>query len=1530
MVNDGRVWHDACMNMIPLLRRFFFVCCLPLLASAESVRPVTLPVFDDGLIRYDRFGLRAVVSGEWAAVLLSNSNTSSFTMKLKLMKRGTDGWQVKQVISGLGFKNYYEGSVPFALQGDTLVVAGMQTGTSIFIRHGERWVEQVKINASGGIAALDGDTLVIGDASADSAAGLAQVYVRSGSGWSLEATLLAAARENMSYFGSSLALQGDTLVIGSSPQGSSLPGMVDCFSRSAGVWTRRSTLVAPSALAGSFFGAALALTGDWLLVSEPFLSNTPNAVSGRVYACKRDSSTGQWSVAQTLTFAGTNDGFGSYGRHLAAQGTEAVVSMRSTTSIGALQVLRLNAGGTAWEDDVLLRPSVASFRTSCLTLNENELWAGDETHLLSSHQGGRVERYTRTGSGAAWSRREPVAPPLWKADTYHYATRVAMHGGVVAAVAESTTQPRRVIIHEPLSSDAWDLTGVLECPDPAHAAQFGRAVSVHGQSVLVGAGGPGSGMAYLFSKDSFEWRQEPTFTPAAQSSLGTAVALGDGLAVLGVPQARLMRTMVRQDSLWEPGPEIAPAGAPPGLGSALALSGETLVSGGDGVVFIHARSKGVWTQQARLTPPAVTGLPGFGAQLAAHGDWVAVGVPGEVYVYLRKGKAWTLFTTLRDKSEQPISAGAAWGEFVSMNDGLLLVGGRGASLRTLYAMGPTLPWVPLRQFPFYPQAEDTLGSGVAVSREAAVVPGPEWESQLSYPTATIRTLLAYRLGLAAELYDGAVHENQRLTLEQETGTLEPLLMPSVGAGGTSRRTLIVRNSGSLAFTITGATFSGTFGDSPFSFSALLPTTSKLLAPGASLAIQLRCTPPFEFQHTATLQITTDAGSALPLSLKVVTYVLPKLKAAAQIHGIQSWEPQNGIDRVLLPIGSHSGISGDITGDAVPRLQWFFNGRAISGATGARLSLPNLQPANVGTYHLTARNHSTATSLPIHLSLYQPQWQQLIGNVGKPLSIAVKTWTRPGVLGYEWRDAANNLLEDGDVFTGTRTATLTVLKSEDCPAEVRCFVQAGSALPVLGTIARAIVRHPPTITGVPFQGAWAIGQSVAGLGVATTGEVTLFTATGLPAGVKLSPTTGMLSGAPTTAGHHRVSFTATNAAGSSAPYDVDVFVSTAAPAFLPGTWIGELPAPEGGLHGAVTVTVQTTGKFTGQIRLGSKAHPITGQLVPLTVGVDELGSAEGTVGTGNGAMSFAIRQDRTKPMLTILRSPNTPAETSHIAWPVLPAHLLRSVPKTRLFNTGLSLISALPADPQLHPEGLGYLTCTIKPTGSAALAATLPDGTTATAGTNIVDKRTDFQLPPVPAMSALFADAAASHSAGFQATLGQSTLSGSLGWVRLRGINARTYPNGFRCEFSASGRVFTPPSAGKFLPGPGDNPDFFPLSLTLGDISSAMQKNEVLYRHLHMDNARRVRISTPPNPTGLTVSVSATTGLVTGSFTLRDPALDGSARTDSRVVRFQALFPSFDQDADGFFLLPAQPDPFASPTTTAKTAPIRSGRVKLDL
>src|SRR4030095_10897832 len=70
----------------------------------------------------------------------------------------------------------------------------------------------------GGSVAMSGDTIVVGASFDDTAAGLnagsAYVYVRSGTTWSEQAHLLASDVAADDFFGGSVAISGDTIVVG--------------------------------------------------------------------------------------------------------------------------------------------------------------------------------------------------------------------------------------------------------------------------------------------------------------------------------------------------------------------------------------------------------------------------------------------------------------------------------------------------------------------------------------------------------------------------------------------------------------------------------------------------------------------------------------------------------------------------------------------------------------------------------------------------------------------------------------------------------------------------------------------------------------------------------------------------------------------------------------------------------------------------------------------------------------------------------------------------------------------------------------------------------------------------------------------------------------------------------------------------------------------------------------------------------------------------------------------------------------------
>ncbi len=171
-----------------------------------------------------------------------------------------------------------------AISNDTAVVtqrngrnmAAEITGAAyIFTRAGVTWSEQAKLNGSnalvggdfGRAAAISGNTVAVsapGNASTGAQAGRVYIFVRNGAVWS-EQTMLVSPMPNPAtgnFFGASLALQGDTLVVGANGQ-----RLAFVFTRNAGIWTLQSTL--SDVDDSTAFGAAVGVDGNTIAVGAP-------------------------------------------------------------------------------------------------------------------------------------------------------------------------------------------------------------------------------------------------------------------------------------------------------------------------------------------------------------------------------------------------------------------------------------------------------------------------------------------------------------------------------------------------------------------------------------------------------------------------------------------------------------------------------------------------------------------------------------------------------------------------------------------------------------------------------------------------------------------------------------------------------------------------------------------------------------------------------------------------------------------------------------------------------------------------------------------------------------------------------------------------------------------------------------------------------------------------------------------------------------------------------------------------------------
>ena len=207
--------------------------------------------------------------------------------------------------------------------------------------------------------AVSGDVAVVGaywEDSGGSNAGAAYVYERSQGGvgnWGEVKKLIASDAEAGDFFGSSVAIDGDTAVVGASREGAAY-----VFQRNqggAGNWGEVKKLVASDAEADDFFGSSVAVSGDTAIVG---------ANDDAAYVFRRDEGgADNWGEVKRLAVSDAQFG-DRFGNSVAVSGDIAVVGAfledAGGLSSGAAYVFHRNQGGAGnWGELIKLTASDA-------------------------------------------------------------------------------------------------------------------------------------------------------------------------------------------------------------------------------------------------------------------------------------------------------------------------------------------------------------------------------------------------------------------------------------------------------------------------------------------------------------------------------------------------------------------------------------------------------------------------------------------------------------------------------------------------------------------------------------------------------------------------------------------------------------------------------------------------------------------------------------------------------------------------------------------------------------------------------------------------------------------------------------------------------------------------------------------------------------------------------------------------------------------------------------------------------------------
>lgn len=157
---------------------------------------------------------------------------------------------------------------------DTGAVYVFDRGISGWIEEAKLTADDLAPVSNLGISiAIDGDVIVAGacgDNPLGAKSGSAVVFARSASVWSRETKLTASDGNSGDQFGCELALHGDLAVVGARLADGvvSGAGAAYVFRRNGGSWTEEEKLVAPDGVSGDEFGSSLAIDGERILVGS--------------------------------------------------------------------------------------------------------------------------------------------------------------------------------------------------------------------------------------------------------------------------------------------------------------------------------------------------------------------------------------------------------------------------------------------------------------------------------------------------------------------------------------------------------------------------------------------------------------------------------------------------------------------------------------------------------------------------------------------------------------------------------------------------------------------------------------------------------------------------------------------------------------------------------------------------------------------------------------------------------------------------------------------------------------------------------------------------------------------------------------------------------------------------------------------------------------------------------------------------------------------------------------------------------------
>jgi len=344
----------------------------------------------------DEFGCAVSIDGNNVLIGAENDNLNGLHSGSAFIYTHTGAtWMPQQRLLASDEVKDYRFGHSVSLDNDTAIISAFGVGfVYVFTRNGIIWAQQAKLLASdsaGGFGcsvALSGDTALIG------ALGSVYVFIRSDRNWTQQAKLVPSD-VGPNAFGWSVSLDEDTALIGAilDDDNGAGSGSAYVFTRTGTTWTQQAKLLASDGAADDYFGWSVCLDGDTALIGA-YEDDDNGQNSGSAYVFTRSGPT--W-IQQTKLLASGDTLFEFFGQSVSLNGDTAIIG---TYNFGSAYIfIRI---GNDWIQQAKIltsEGSVGDDRNSFVSVDGDTAMVGAEGKV------GRGAVYMFTRNGINWTQQ---------------------------------------------------------------------------------------------------------------------------------------------------------------------------------------------------------------------------------------------------------------------------------------------------------------------------------------------------------------------------------------------------------------------------------------------------------------------------------------------------------------------------------------------------------------------------------------------------------------------------------------------------------------------------------------------------------------------------------------------------------------------------------------------------------------------------------------------------------------------------------------------------------------------------------------------------------------------------------------------------------------------------------------------------------------------------------------------------------------------------------------------------------------------